>query len=121
MEVSFVALFVVLFLASALVSEFSPRFFPRLLEPVARRLEPVARRLLRWVSSRFAFVQRDPLAVLGVGSAVVAFLFWAIPGTYCSDSQNSFSCSSLWFSSERLPASAAFVALSFILLLLRRR
>ena len=114
-------LFLVLFFAWAVVDEFKPQLLPQLFEPVARRLEPVARRLLRWVSSMFAFVQRDPLAVLGVGSAVVAFLFWAIPGTYCSDSQNSFSCSSLWFSSERLPASAAFVALSFILLLLRRR
>jgi hypothetical protein len=58
---------------------------------------------------------QDRLAILGVGSAAIAFLLWAVPDcpypNFCSD----------WFPDERLPAVAAFLALSFILLLLRRR
>jgi hypothetical protein len=62
----------------------------------------------------------DLLAVLGVGSAVVAFLLWAWPG--CSLYNALLMCShEAWFSLARLPAVAAFLALSFILLLLRRR
>jgi len=62
----------------------------------------------------------DRLAVLGVGSAVVAFLLWAWPGCWLSSGCER--TTEHWFSSaERLPAVAAFVALSFILLLLRRR
>jgi len=54
---------------------------------------------------------RDRLGVLGVGSAVVAFALWAFPyGSYLQ-----------MFSMARLPAVAAFLALAFILLLLRRR
>ena len=63
----------------------------------------------------------DRLAVLGVGSAVVAFLLWAfpvwcgsiaaLPEPYCQD----------FFSTERLPFVAAFFALAVISLLLRRR
>jgi hypothetical protein len=57
--------------------------------------------------------ERDPLAVLGVGSAVVAFLLWAWPEYYSYGSLQGF------FSTDRLPAFAAFLVLSFILLLLR--
>ena len=59
--------------------------------------------------------ERDPLAVLGVGSAALAFLLWAWPEYYFYGSLQGF------FSTARLPAVAAFLALSFILLLLRRR
>ncbi len=62
----------------------------------------------------------DLLAVLGVGSAVVAFLLWAWPECWWSSGCGRWTEN--WFSSaERLPAVAAFIALSFILLLLRRR
>ena len=69
----------------------------------------------------------DPLAVLGVGSAVLAFLLWAWRG--CKNYHSAAGSTSAdagcyetgWFSTERLPAVAAFLALSFILLLLRRR
>jgi hypothetical protein len=68
---------------------------------------------------------RDPLAVLGIGSAVVAFLLWAVPARACvwGGSQNyplPF-CGQEFFTLDRLPFAAAFLALSFILLLLRRR
>ena len=59
----------------------------------------------------------DWFAVLGVGSAVVAFLLWAWPESY---EPGNFS-RSLFFEAERLPAVAVFLALSLILLLLRRR
>ena len=59
----------------------------------------------------------DWLALLGVGSAVVAFLLWAWPESY---EPGNFS-RSLFFEAERLPAVAVFLALSLILLLLRRR
>ncbi len=59
----------------------------------------------------------DTLAVLGVGSAVVAFLLWAWPEYY---EPGNFS-RSLFFEAERLPAVAVFLALSLILLLLRSR
>jgi hypothetical protein len=67
---------------------------------------------------------RDPLAVLGVGSAVVAFLLWAVPAQVCvwGGMQNypmPF-CGQEFFTLDRLPFAAAFLALSFILLLLRR-
>lgn len=62
--------------------------------------------------------ERDPLAVLGVGAAVVAFLVWAWP----EFPQPAFSrYHFVWFESERLPAILAFLALSHFLLLLRRR
>jgi hypothetical protein len=51
----------------------------------------------------------DRLAVLGVASAVTAFVLWAYPDY------------GAMFSAARLPAIAAFLALAFILLLLRRR
>ena len=66
-------------------------------------------------------VKRDPLAALGIGSGALAFLLWAIPGEDCFSDSPYTSCPSEWFSPERLPAVAAFLALSFILLLLRRR
>ena len=53
----------------------------------------------------------DWLAVIGVGSAMVAFLMWAIPANYYSG----------LFSDERQTAVAVFLAFSFIALLLRRR
>jgi hypothetical protein len=57
----------------------------------------------------------DDLAVFGVGAAVVAFLLWAWPQQWGYFYLNGI------FEAERLPAVAAFLALSFILLLLRRR
>lgn len=66
--------------------------------------------------------KRDPLAVLGVGSAVVAFLLWAVPASVCWQSDTgSRLCLQEDFSDVRLPAVAAFLVVSFILLLLRRR
>ena len=60
----------------------------------------------------------DWLAVLGIGSAAFAFLLWAWPG--CALYNALLMCShEAWFSLARLPAVAAFLALSFILLLLR--
>jgi hypothetical protein len=61
----------------------------------------------------------DWLAVLGVGSAVVAFLMWAIPAN-CYRDFGGWYCSDL-FSDERQTAVAVFLAFSFIVLLLRRR
>ena len=63
----------------------------------------------------------DWFAVFGLGSAVVAFLLWAWPW---DDGICVWSIScwlSFSFSLERLPAVVAFLILSFILLLLRRR
>ncbi len=65
-----------------------------------------------------ALVARDRLGVWGVGAAAIALLLWAWPGCV---SGNGYGCIEEWFSFERLPAVAAFLALSFILLLLRRR
>ena len=63
----------------------------------------------------------DWLAVFGVGAAVVAFVLWAWP----SDDGLCVWSIPCWvdfsFSDERLPAVAAFLVLSLILLLLRRR
>jgi hypothetical protein len=72
-----------------------------------------------------AKVVSDPLAFLGVGSATLAFLLWAVPARVCwwGGSQNYPQpfCGQEFFSLDRLPFAAAFLALSFILLLLRRR
>ena len=88
--------------------------------------------------------KRDQLGVLGVASALVAFLFWASPvqvhciavdGVGLLNKLGDGPCVGLvWlnyntplipgsalFTAERLPVIAAFLALSFILLLLRRR
>jgi hypothetical protein len=65
--------------------------------------------------------ERDRLAVFGVGSAVVAFLLWAWPSDDGLCVWNIPCWVDFSFSDERLPAAAAFLALSFILLLLRRR
>ncbi len=80
----------------------------------------------------------DRLGFLGLGAAGVAFVLWAFPkkllcdGTYCREvdfwippapnllgelSQESW----IWFTNERLAASVSFLALSFVLLLFRRR
>ena len=92
--------------------------------------------------------KRDRLGVLGIASAVVAFLFWAWPvlGS-CKPLMNNTaidwgyidgtalipgSCYALfneefgwatdnYFTLDRLPFAAAFLALAFVLLLLRRR
>ena len=69
-------------------------------------------------------VNRDPLAAFGVGSAVIAFLVWAAPApVFCVGTSvySRFQCGQEYFSLDRLPAVAAFLALSLILLLLRRR
>jgi len=66
--------------------------------------------------------KRDLLGVLGVGAAVVAFLFWSLPYDYCAVAGSGIcTMNQEWFTSERLPAIAAFLALAFVLLLLRRR
>jgi hypothetical protein len=89
--------------------------------------------------------KRDRLGVLGVGSAVAALLFWAFPvrgifnpnlvqtqvlpsyiSTYgyfddISGLEMFYRVSLHWFTFERQEAVAAFLVLSFILLLLRRR
>ena len=69
--------------------------------------------------------KRDPLAVLGVGSAVLAFLLWAWPSPWPSPWAwvwwHGFFYFGPWFPTERLPAAAAFLAASIIILLLRRR
>ena len=76
----------------------------RSVRPIVHQLRPAA----------------DWLAVLGVGSAALAFLLWAWPECWLSPGCDR--TTEHWFSSaERLPAVAAFLALSFILLLLRRR
>ena len=62
--------------------------------------------------------RRDRLRVLGVGSAVVAFLLWAWPGCvgrYSIIGLPDGCITEGWFSSDRLPAIAAFLALAFIL------
>ncbi|NBW31530.1 MAG: hypothetical protein EBR48_02605 [bacterium] len=61
----------------------------------------------------------DWLAVFGVGSAMVAFLMWAIPAN-CFRDFGGWYCSDL-FSDERQTAIAVFLAFSLIALLLRRR
>lgn len=66
-------------------------------------------------------LKRDPLAVLGVGAAVIAFLLWALPGADCYQGSDYRSCNTEWFSPERLPAVVALLVVSVILLLLRRR
>lgn len=60
--------------------------------------------------------KRDPLAVVGVGSAALAFLLWAWPAQATGRC-----CRTELFTESRLPSVASFLALSFILLLLRRR
>ncbi len=85
----------------------------------------IERSLARWLAPKFAFALRDPLAALGVGSAAVAFVLWAWPSPWPSpwalEWWHGFFYFGPWFPTERLPAAAAFLALSFILLLLRRR
>ena len=105
---------VLLFFAWAVVDEFAPQLLGRF----GGRFQ---RRLARWVAPKFAFAQRDPLAALGVGSAAVAFLLWALP-VYCGTkfSFPVFYCED-FFSTERLTAIVALFALSVVLLLLRRR
>jgi hypothetical protein len=77
--------------------------------------------------------KRDRLGVLGIGSAIVAFGLWAFPHSDCisevvefynGGNDRFFRCTEYVvevFSDERLLAAAAFLALAFILLLLRRR
>jgi hypothetical protein len=109
--VEFVVL-VVLGSALAIFEEAKPELFWGFLGRIERSLA-------RWLAPKFAFFKqawaRDRLAALGVGSAVVAFLLWAWPSVFFPFYFSGF------FSMERLPAVAAFLAVSFILLLLRRR
>jgi hypothetical protein len=65
--------------------------------------------------------KRDRLGVLGVSSAVVAFALWAFPFDYCGAGSGICTATQVFFTTERLPAIAALLALSFVLLLLRRR
>ena len=103
-------------LAAALVATFFYYFLPSTSQPAV----PARMDLL-------GAVNRDPLAAFGVGSAALAFLLWAWRG--CKNYYSAAGSTSAdagcyetgWFSTERLPAAAAFLALSFILLLLRRR
>ena len=60
----------------------------------------------------------DWLALLGVGSAVVAFLLWAVP--FCGLFLGSYFCEQP-FTVGRLPAVGTLLAFAVILLLLRRR
>lgn len=71
-----------------------------------------------WFAIPLTFLQRDPLAVIGIGAAVVAFLLWAMP--YCGLFLGTYFCERP-LTPERLPAAASFLALAVILLLLRRR
>ena len=69
---------------------------------------------------RFDSGWADGFSVLGIVSAVFALLLWATP-SYCNYYfPLDISCDR-FFEAERLPAVAAFLALAFILLLLRRR
>jgi hypothetical protein len=61
------------------------------------------------------------LGYLAAASAAFAFLLWAIPVPRCFEPGNVATCSSYerFFSPERLPAVAAFLVLSIILLIAR--
>ena len=107
-----VAVFIVLFFAWAVVDAVKPKFFIDSLERIGSWLARMASPMFSFLAQAWA---RDRLAVAGVGSAVVAFLLWAWPYEF------GLFYGYLFFSTERLPAVAAFLALSFILLLLRRR
>ena len=109
-----VAVFIVLFFAWAVVDAVKPKFFIDSLERIGSWLARMASPMFSFLAQAWA---RDRLAVAGVGSAVVAFLLWAWPESY---EPGNFS-RSLFFEAERLPAVAVFLALSLILLLLRRR
>lgn len=61
----------------------------------------------------------DWLGVLGVGSAALAFLLWAVPA--CLVGALGCLTDPEFFSFHRLPAVVGFYALAIILLLLRRR
>jgi hypothetical protein len=62
--------------------------------------------------------ERDRLAVLGVGSAALAFLLWAWP--HCGLLPFGYFCEPP-FSPGRTPAVTVFFGLAVISLLLRRR
>lgn len=100
------------FLALCVVEALNPKLFYGTLERIGSWLARLASPLFSFLAQAWA---RDPLAVAGVGSAVLAFLLWAWPYEF------GLFYGYLFFSTERLPAVAAFLALSFILLLLRRR
>ena len=61
--------------------------------------------------------KRDRLGVLGVGSAVLSFLVLALPVRGGGLVGNRL----FWFTTENKEPMAAFLALAFVLLLLRRR
>ena len=62
----------------------------------------------------------DGFSVLGILSAVFALLLWAMP-SYCNYYFPLDIGCDPFFEAERLPAVVAFLVVSFILLLLRRR
>ena len=72
-----------------------------------------------WFSIPLTFLQRDPLAFIGVGAAVAALLFWTMP--YCGHLLGIWFYCSAPFTPERVPAASSFLGLAVILLLLRRR
>ena len=88
--------------------------------------------LVRWVRTLvpkplFQLWQHDQLAVLGVGSALVAFILWAWPiegeGAWVGFwlfGNIGIGSLPLMFSPDRLPFIVAFVVLGAFLLLLRR-
>lgn len=109
-----VAVFIVLFFAWAVTDEFAPR---RLASSFTRLTAPAV-----YLFGKFKQAwKHDPLAVLGLSAAASAFMLWAIPGADCCQGSDYTSCSSAWFSPERLPAVAGFLAVTLVLLLLRRR
>jgi hypothetical protein len=71
-----------------------------------------------WFALPLTFLQRDPLAVTGVGSAALAFMVWAWP--HCGLLPFGYFCEPP-FSPGRLPAVTVFFGLAVISLLLRRR
>ncbi len=106
----------IVFLVLCAIEALNPKLFYGSLGRIGSWLARLAVRLTAPALSLLKQAwNRDRLAVLGVGSAALAFLLWAWPyewGLFYFYAA---------FSTERLPAAAAFLALSFILLLLRRR
>lgn len=109
-------------LALFVIDAVKPKFFIDTLARIGSWLARMASPMSSFLAQAWA---RDRLAVAGVGSAVVAFLLWAWPSPWPSpwawEWWHGFFYFGPWFPTERLPAAAAFLALSFILLLLRRR
>ena len=71
-----------------------------------------------WFALPLTLFLRDPLAVIGVGSAALAFMLWALP--HCGLLPFGYFCEPP-FSPGRTPAVTVFFGLAVISLLLRRR